>query len=1158
MSTNKRELLANRYSLLDDPRTGGTASVYRARDLETDQLVAIKRFDRDQLLPEIEAEAYRREVEALRNLIHPNILLIHDTGEDAQGRPFLVLEWMAHDLVDYRARGASAFNGWDDFAEQVASPLAEALAHAHANGYCHRDVKPGNVLLSDSGVVKLADFGVSKLKRCLQPRITLNEFVSKPYAPPEPDDGAYTYARDVYAFGVLCTWALSTRPVSDYPDLAPALGELDVVKEIRELLARCLSPDPKARPQTAGVLSHELAKVQSRRRQVWAAQDRKRSRAKLTRRAGEAIAAHTGNGDEAAVHRFVEQDLNDEATVARFYSGLGTPEEKLLPDNYSVYGSQFWYQIALTGGGPGVGEFAIVSARHWEPHRMQQFKEGTLPSPLGFSLSSRPGLFPAKEAGKLLERVLAEFEDTKKAEAGRVADESLFGTWKKVLDARSTFEREKVAPIVFSRAEVKGEFVTLHTEGELTGVELEQPRIVEVDRFRFPGEVYEVAPDRVVLSCAGCDLSKFPPAGRARFDTRAADIAIDRQRTAVEAIRTGSCVRGDLRKLLLDPGRVRPATVEGEGLKLAPKDLDQSQREALIAALGTKDILVVQGPPGTGKTRFISQLIRETLARDPKARILLSSQTHVAIDNALERIADSASELRILRIARPDASVVADTSRPYLVDNQLAQWRQQVAGGSAAWLREWAGSQGLNPDDIAAGSLMRQIAHLRQRIVEHRAAIKDLETRMEPLRRREATAGPAAVAGDIEMFEREADELRQQLDSDRRVLEQREAALRKMRKEDADQFLKLGHDELSEWSGVLVGDTPEGRRAEALLDLQAQWLDRFGRGPSFLGALCERSDVVAATCIGLASLPGTGEVTYDLCIIDEASKATATEVLVPMTRAKRWVFVGDSRQLPPFEAEVHRDPALRRRFEIDSDEAAESLFERLRKLLPRDCQRVLRKQYRMVPAIGRLVSDCFYDGEVESEPRAPEPRLTFVTGRPVAWVTTRYLDGRREEKAEGSFVNPVEVDRILDLLEDFEESVADSDDRVTVQLLSGYSAQVRHLQRTIDRCCDSYPHLEIECSTIDTVQGREADIVIFSVTRSNEADRAGFLGEFARINVALSRARETLVIVGDDEFVRRAPGAEPLRKALNHIEQHPEDCVFQAFDPPGHGKGVRR
>src|SRR5206468_11817431 len=126
---------------------------------------------------------------------------------------------------------------------------------------------------------------------------------------------------------------------------------------------------------------------------------------------------------------------------------------------------------------------------------------------------------------------------------------------------------------------------------------------------------------------------------------------------------------------------------------------------------------------------------------------------------------------------------------------------------------------------------------------------------------------------------------------------------------------------------ALVGDSDEGRRAAAVLDLQAKWLDCFGRNETFNGALCERSSVVAATCIGLASLPGADEVTYDLCVFDEASKATATEALVPMVRAKKWVFVGDSRQLPPFEDEVTRNAELQRRFDIDSDTGLESLFE---------------------------------------------------------------------------------------------------------------------------------------------------------------------------------------------------------------------------------------
>jgi serine/threonine protein kinase len=205
MNRQAPDVLADRYVLKNLHQEGGMASVYQARDIVSDELVAVKRFDKTKYLPEIEAEAYRREVEALQNLRHPNILKIRDHGKDRDGRPFLVLDWMKHDLVEHRRLGASAFDGWDDFADQVLLPIIDALAHAHSNGYCHRDVKPANVLIAEKdGVItpQLADFGISKLKRCLHPRITLNEFMSRPYSPPEPDDNAFSYARDVFGVAV--------------------------------------------------------------------------------------------------------------------------------------------------------------------------------------------------------------------------------------------------------------------------------------------------------------------------------------------------------------------------------------------------------------------------------------------------------------------------------------------------------------------------------------------------------------------------------------------------------------------------------------------------------------------------------------------------------------------------------------------------------------------------------------------------------------------------------------------------------------------------------------------------------------------------------------------------------------------------------------------
>ena len=78
------------------------------------------------------------------------------------------------------------------------------------------------------------------------------------------------------------------------------------------------------------------------------------------------------------------------------------------------------------------------------------------------------------------------------------------------------------------------------------------------------------------------------------------------------------------------------------------------------------------------------------------------------------------------------------------------------------------------------------------------------------------------------------------------------------------------------------------------------------------------------------------------------------------------------------------------------------------------------------------------------------------------------------------------------------------------------------------------------------------------MTRSNEDSRVGFLREFERVNVALSRARELLVIVGDDEFIRQAPSAEPLLKALRYIEAHPEDCVLEIAGRPGTSPRIGR
>lgn len=350
---------------------------------------------------------------------------------------------------------------------------------------------------------------------------------------------------------MLCLWALTDVPINDYSSLRPALEKFDVVGEIRDIVGRCISTDPKARQETAGVLANELTRVQARRAQTWIEKGCKHCRLHLTRTARDGVAAQVGAANDAAVQRFVEQDINDEATVDYAYARFGTPEQKLLSDSYNVHGSRMIYKIAK--GDRDGDELVVIAVFPSDVDRIQKIKENCLTSPLTFDILPRPGAVKGGEALKILELALSEFEGRKQQARAQNAEEAIFGIWKNVLDAKATYEKERSALIRFSASTVEGRFVTLETDGSLDGVEIEQARLIETQGLWIPGTVYEIAGNTVVLHCPTGDLKNVPQSGRARLDTRAADIALERQRLALEAVRTGGTARVDLRTLLLNP-----------------------------------------------------------------------------------------------------------------------------------------------------------------------------------------------------------------------------------------------------------------------------------------------------------------------------------------------------------------------------------------------------------------------------------------------------------------------------------------------------------------------------------------------------------------------------------------------------------------------------
>src|SRR5271154_2585687 len=191
-----------RYELRNQIARGGTAQVYLARDLLLDRPVALK-----VLIPELSAdhsfvERFRREAQAAANLSHPNIVPVFDWGE-SERTYFIVMEYVDGEPLSSIIRTQAPLSALQ--AASIASDIAKALSYAHRHGVVHRDVKPGNVLITADGQVKVTDFGIARATGADE-QVTQTGLVmgTATYFSPEQAQGLAVDGRsDVYSLGVV-------------------------------------------------------------------------------------------------------------------------------------------------------------------------------------------------------------------------------------------------------------------------------------------------------------------------------------------------------------------------------------------------------------------------------------------------------------------------------------------------------------------------------------------------------------------------------------------------------------------------------------------------------------------------------------------------------------------------------------------------------------------------------------------------------------------------------------------------------------------------------------------------------------------------------------------------------------------------------------------
>lgn len=538
--------------------------------------------------------------------------------------------------------------------------------------------------------------------------------------------------------------------------------------------------------------------------------------------------------------------------------------------------------------------------------------------------------------------------------------------------------------------------------------------------------------------------------------------------------------------------------------------LNDVQANVMVDLLAYRPVGLLQGPPGTGKTKFIGALVHIALTHGLARNVLLASQSHEAVNNAAEsvlKLFDTQETLpSILRVGHEGA--VSDRLLPYHVARLEMLFKDRFRAELRERLR-------------VAGQALGLEAELTERVIEIETTVFPIAEKLRILSTEPDGEVPNLIAGIKSTLQHQAEKLGLMLNDD----------------------IEEGRDFVQDLINQVAGQYQGRDRVARLRSVARLARDVMGsvstRQRSFENFLAGTRQIVAGTCVGLGrSSLGLTSTPFDLVIIDEAARCTASELAVPI-QAGRWiVLVGDQEQLEP----MHSDEVLKNVSQetlISEREIKKSDFARVfESPYGRRAGRQLTKQYRMLPPIGDVVSTAFYGGILShgrDTPVIDASALPEELARPLVWVATDSLGvaGQQQTEASGgsSLHNPAEADAIIALLKKWDSHepfrmwlMGQHQFAKPIGIICTYGAQMAQIHRKL-RVAGLSEVLSraVNVDTVDGYQGKENPIVILSLVRNNydgKVERGaatihqGFMVRSNRINVAASRAMDRLVIVG--------------------------------------------
>lgn len=940
----------------------------------------------------------------------------------------------------------------------ILSEVIKTILFVHSSGIIHRDINPDNIMIYDENNVKLLDFGLCKLKGTVSKAVF--EFGNRSvYSAPEVKlnlENA-TEQSDLYSLGCIMYYLFSgEKPVKSSNFLDIIENDLRIDRTLKRIIKKLVCEDVDNRYKTIYEVEDDVNKLRYK--------FLKKEKQINIEISNENIKYLKRNNliNKNSYNREIKFRI--EQNFLELYGFKNEEEYEFLGSNYS---------------------FICIFDK-----LMNIFKVKTIKKIVPIERDKRKKIYKLLDANIKVKYERSVCYKNNSLEIKNQIDEFYFyhisnkntdkeyknkyGRWKELLELTKVNLEDKYKRYEYEDVIYENGIYTFILKSGTTLLERfnsEQYFIYEkidnrkndFNKIRQKGLGYYesdyIDNDRVVLRIRAVEGHIIPKKGKICLDYRKELFSLEKQLEAIENIeREKYLCNFNLKSVIsgIEKTRVREFN---KNIKYINEFLDSSQRTAVEKALNVVDIMMIQGPPGTGKSNVIVEIILQILKKN--------------------KFNANLPKKKILLVSQSHKAV-DKVLKDFIFDKSIKNIIDKLG------LKYEIIRLGRNIDDF--DSVIKEKFSLK----EHREnlcenIIKECNEKFKEL----------SLILNISI-----DEINEYFDELEKI------------KNDGVKKNEINNDLIKKIESLNLNK--EQKSVMNILRIQKKWIDNLRNSKLLEMYLIRNASIISGTCVGFLSRD-IRDIYFDYVIIDEVAKSTFPEIAISITKGEKIIMVGDHKQLPAV-----LDRELIEKNGLNYGDFKISLFELLNNIVEKENKQILKCQYRMHSTIGTLISEVFYNNDVVNGGNDFEKVIDIEEYKDISieWIdTSKYSISERKEKEiiynTKTYFNRLEINLIKDKLRWFDDK---SKKKIDIGVITSYRGQKYKLKNIIEQ--QKYKNIDVEVDTVDAFQGSQKEIIIYSTVKSNpNNDSIGFLEEEARVNVAFSRAKSLLIIVGDKEFL---------------------------------------